>query len=573
MPTPPSEPKARKACINCRKQKMRCTPANGRSDTCRRCHRAGLPCVFVPRANAATLPDLPGLDSRSPEVPDEHFKRDVLGRLRLIEDCLGLSSATPTLGDGETSICETGHETTVSDFADDDMFSDPAMSPLWDALAVLRQTCPAGAVPAPTWRKAAIVQLWSAFHERMPGLHFMPDKELFSSPSPVLLAAILYCSSTRGPPDVAEAAPHYFTVLCTAIAHLSIPGSAVGRVPESLSAASEWAFQTVLGIVLTGLLTEANVRETGLWISVAYRLLLEHAPALGDDSARKWRRLFSGVQIVDLEHASLHLSCPVIPIESPLPVLQSSHGDQLYWLSRMMHAGLSHFTGRRLPTIWSCFTDSDPAPVNDSLTSSLTPVDAAVIRDWARQLDEWLVEFSKGPQGAEQNQKLIFRQYVLHRLVVLSIYHPARGCNLWSRNISPVEQHELLLSAQTTLKLHLHDDTIWSNWDLVMITWAALIVIQGIEGGVGQADDLQNIRVHLAMLKRMTGPNPGLCDKLIARLEQSLQGVQTPQPTTLMHPDEQQQGGQGVDIINDGSLDYSWQIFDHVSLQQFDHIL
>jgi len=332
----------------------------------------------------------------------------------------------------------------------------------------------------------------------------MSEGVSFTDPVPVLLASVLYCSSTLGPPEAAESSPHYFTVLCNAIAHLSIPGSAVGQVPAGVAAAGEWAFQRVLGIVLAGLLTEANVRETGLWISVAYRLLLEHAPALGDDTAQRWRRLFSGVQIVDLEHASLHLSCPVIPIESPLPVLQSSHGDQLYRLSRMMHVGLSHFTGRRLPTIWSCFTDNVSTPISDNLTSSLTAVDAAVIRDWARQLDEWLVEFTNGPQGADQDRKLIFRQYVLHRLVVLSIYHPARGCNLWSRNISPIEQHELLLSAQATLKLHLHDDSIWSNWDLVMITWAALIVVQGIEGGVGEADGKSNPRLFHSCPPRIT---------------------------------------------------------------------
>ena len=111
-----------------------------------------------------------------------------------------------------------------------------------------------------------------------------------------------------------------------------------------------------------------------------------------------------------------------------------------------------------------------------------------MIRDWARQLDEWLVEFSQRLEGSEQDRQLLFRQYVLHRLVVLSIYHPARGCDLWSRNITPKEQHELLPSARATLKLHLKDEGIWSNWDLIMITWAALIVIQGIEGALGEAD-------------------------------------------------------------------------------------
>jgi hypothetical protein len=295
-----------------------------------------------------------------------------------------------------------------------------------------------------------------------------------------------------------EIAPRYFTVLCNAIGQLCVPGSEIGQTPDD---AEEWAFQTVLGIVLAGLLTEAHVRESGIWISVAYRLILQHCPAYVDESSREWRRLFSGVQIVDLEHASLHLSCPIIPIEAPLTGLQTSTRNQLYRLSRMMHTGLTHFTGRGLPTIWSCFSESPSlhahqlgpdrgqgGSINVGSTSTFTAVDAAVIRDWARQLDEWLVEFSQRLEGSEQDRQLVLRQYVLHRLVVLSIYHPVRGCDLWSRSITPSEQQELLLSARATLRLHLHDDTIWSNWDIIMISWAALIVLQAVDGGAGEPD-------------------------------------------------------------------------------------
>jgi hypothetical protein len=284
---------------------------------------------------------------------------------------------------------------------------------------------------------------------------------------------------------MSELAPYYLTVLFNAIGQLSIPNSEIGR-PADDPHSEEWAFQTVLGLVLAGLLMEANVPETGVWISIAYRLILEHCPPHIDEKSRDWRKLFTGVQIVDLEHASLHLSCPVIPLEPPLPMLQVSHRDQLYRLSRMMHTGLTHFTGRGLPTIWSCFTGYPPE--TSLSTFPFTAIDAAVLRDWARQLDEWLVEFSKAEEDTEEDRGLVFRQYVLHRLVVLSIYHPARGCNLYSNSITPEEQYELLLSARATLKLHLNDNSIWSNWDLVMITWAALIVIQGIEGGASEPD-------------------------------------------------------------------------------------
>lgn len=401
----------------------------------------------------------------------------------------------------------------------------------------------------------------------------MPHKQTFSAPHPILLASILYCSSVRGPPGVAELAPHYFTVLCNAIAQLCIPNSEMGRTPDD---SEEWAFQTVLGIVLAGLLNEATVRETGIWISVAYRLILEHSPAHIDESSRKWRKLFSGVQIIDLEHASLHLSCPVLPIEAPLPGLRTSHRDQLHRLTRMMHTGLTHFAGRRLPTIWSSFT-SDVSAVSLTSSSSFTAVDTAVMRDWARQLDEWLVEFTQSSEGSEQDLKLVFRQYVLHRLVVLSIYHPVRGCNMWSNSVTPKEQYELLLSARATLKLHSHDDSIWSNWDQVIITWAALIVIQGIEGGSGEPDgtlsyhvyseivanktDLPSIRVHLEMLKRMTGPKPSLRDILVARLESSLATIQVPEAASLS-----QNVYENLAIM--APMDQSWQLFDQSSLQQ-----
>lgn len=57
----------------------------------------------------------------------------------------------------------------------------------------------------------------------------------------------------------------------------------------------------------------------------------------------------------------------------------------------MMHTGLTHFTGRGLPTIWSCFSKRVEEPL---VTAPFTPVDAAVIRDWAAQLDRWLARFN-----------------------------------------------------------------------------------------------------------------------------------------------------------------------------------
>lgn len=451
---------------------MKCVAGNGQA--CRRCQRSGLPCVFVPRANAARIGDLLVSDQI-----DVSFKNTVLQRLQAIEGLLGIYG--PELGQ------EDGPRENAEDL--DDTPSDlRGFDALWEALNVLQEGCTTMSMPPTVWHRKTVGHLWSSFHEQMPGLHFMPRKQTFSSPQPLLLAAILYCSSTRGPSETAELSKYYFQVLTNAIAQLLLPESPFRRPLNIGCAFEEWAFQTVLGIVLAGLLNEASIRETGLWISVAYRLILEHCPPQLDETSREWRRLFSGVQIVDLEHASLHLSCPVIPIESPLPALQTSPRDQLYKLSRMMHTGLAHFTGRGLPTIWSRFQHEAPLALN--LATSFTAVDAAVIRDWARQLDEWLEEFGRAFEGSQRNRHLVFRQYVLHRMVVLSIYQTARGCDLWSNNVTSKEQHELLLSARATIRLHLHDETIWSNWDLVMITWAALILLQGIEGNVGEPDGM-----------------------------------------------------------------------------------
>ncbi|KAI7085852.1 hypothetical protein KC356_g5544 [Hortaea werneckii] len=213
-----------------------------------------------------------------------------------------------------------------------------------------------------------------------------------------------------------------------------------------------------------------------------------------------------------------------------------SSTDQLYSLSRMMHVGLTHFAGRGLPTIWSYFVkDGHPDVVFTG--HSYSGVDTAVIRDWARQLDDWLARFSLGPFENENDRKAVYRQYVLHRLLVLSIYLPSRQYDIFSPHETPAERHELLLSAKATVKLHTRDSTIWSNWDLIMITWAALIVLQGAQGGYIEPGDIQAIRIHLDLLRQTKEPMPSLRHTLAEHLETKLQHVESghttaPMPTT-----------------------------------------
>ena len=130
----------------------------------------------------------------------------------------------------------------------------------------------------------------------MPGLHFLQNTQSFHAPNPLLLASMLYTSSVRGSEEVAHLAPDYFRVVCWAIAHVSIPdvpGLEAGPTDDP----EKWAFQTVLGIVLAGLISEASTRVTGIWISVGYRLILEHSPSRMDEASQDWIKLFSGLQV------------------------------------------------------------------------------------------------------------------------------------------------------------------------------------------------------------------------------------------------------------------------------------
>ncbi|KAM3553420.1 hypothetical protein MY1884_006682 [Beauveria asiatica] len=544
------EPKARKACINCRRQKMKCRIDSG--STCRRCERAGLPCIFVPRANASAV--MMPASMPLAEMASYDVTRDILRRVKAIEDHLGLAAAerpdelisakpllaTPTSQDAPLASDSSG---------------EGQIQRLWDAVASLER-CTTGPRDPVLWDKNIIRYLWQTFHDKMPGLHFLPSKQIFSAPQPLLLASMLYCSSIRGSAEHTALAPGYFRVLSCAISQLSIPGSELA-IPFGNPATSEAiAFHSVLGLVLASLLNEAKVRETGLWISTAYNLILEHCPSQIDEDVFDWPKILKGVQIVDLEHASLHLTCPVVPIEPPFAALQIPHHDPLYRLSRMMHTGLSRFCGRGLPTVWSCITRNTSTSAPPCIP--FTPIDAAVIRDWARNLDDWLVEFAKTGNITDEQRTPVFRQHALHRLVVLSIYHPARGCNLQSNSITLHEQHELLVSARATLKLHLNDKSIWSNWDLVMITWAALIVLQGVEAGAGEQDDFQNIRIHMELLRDTNEPKPCLREKLAALLEQQLDTLGTPSPSTTAQ----------VSLDMGQGLDYSWQLFDPAIIEQ-----
>ncbi|KAN0090200.1 hypothetical protein V8E51_018779 [Hyaloscypha variabilis] len=535
---------------------MKCEVDPDRNASCRRCRLSNTPCIFKPRANAAAVQE-----SSSPQPRSESSggpiaaqpaldPQTVLSRLDRIEALLGIAS--PRQQPAEDGVAIRPPE------------ADSPFDGVWRAAAYLKEST-RPPQPSNIWERGVVKQLWLSFHKNIPGLHFLSKKKTSSTPTPLLLAAILYVSALHhSSPEFAALAPAYFVATCSAISELAVPIQATQRnesgttLTEKAKLSEEQkAFQNVLGLILAGLISEAFIETTGLWISMGYRLTLDFCPVHIDERSHEWRGLFSGLQIIDLEHASLHMSCPIVPKEAPLPSLrqlQTSAKDPFYSLTQMMHIGLSHFTGRGFATIWS-FISSNQVPTSPRPPSVFTEADGKVIREWARQLDDWLVLWNK-PNDPEHDSLMIFRQYSLHRLFVLSIYHPARGFDLFSNNVASVERHELLVSARATLKLQNEDKGIWSNWDLVMITWAALLVLQGVEGGISESDDFIQIQSHLNMLTLTHQPSPSLRHRLASRLESALQNMHTPRPA----PDPDPMLG-----INE-SFDNEWAIFDRESL-------
>jgi hypothetical protein len=148
----------------------------------------------------------------------------------------------------------------------------------------------------------------SRFHTNLPLLHFLADRKAFSSPTPLLLASILYISALhRNSPESAAQAPEYFAATCNAIAELVMPPPSLGlflnpqeknfstRLPASKE--EERVFNNILGLIMASLSSEAFIETTGTWIAIGYRLLLDHCPHQVQETGQDWRGLFSGLQV------------------------------------------------------------------------------------------------------------------------------------------------------------------------------------------------------------------------------------------------------------------------------------
>ncbi|KAJ5206995.1 hypothetical protein N7491_002374 [Penicillium cf. griseofulvum] len=486
-------PKPTKACVNCRRLKMKCEVSG--PPPCRRCRHTRTACVFKPRANASAMYELTEMQqdqafSSLPVVPDP---QSILNRLARIEAALGITDE-PQDPQGLEDESSLSREVSLEEEIDV-----VTLHSVWTALAHLRVITR----PAPddsVWSRSVVQQLWSSFLKDLPLLHFLTDHGAFGSPTPVLLASVLYISALHHPSSgLASLDSGYLAAIYSAIAELVTPSLHLNSPQEQKNeehpqSKREKAFHDILGLIMASLSCEAYVDATGSWIAMAYRLWLDHFPVDMTSTAQDWRGLFSGLQVIDIEHASMHMSYPLLPRHAATPNMlrQDSHqGNAFQGLAEMMHFGLSHFVGRGLPSIWSSMS-SDDADSVPTARSPFTENDLQVIRHWARKLDDWLVRYNglSQPTPSDRQGILILLQYHLHKLYVLSIYHPARGFDLSPANISSFERHELLVSARAVLRLRQDDASIWSNWDLVMITWAAVLLLQGVEDGMTHQDGM-----------------------------------------------------------------------------------
>lgn len=134
---------------------MKCRIDSG--NTCRRCERAGLPCIFVPRANASAF--MVPASMPLAEMASYDVTRDILRRVKIIEDHLGL----PDVGKVDEAEAKPVLTPTTQDAPIQP--NTPArgqLQHLWDAVASLER-CIIGPRDAVLWNKGIIQYLWETY--------------------------------------------------------------------------------------------------------------------------------------------------------------------------------------------------------------------------------------------------------------------------------------------------------------------------------------------------------------------------------------------------------------------------
>ncbi|KAJ6141493.1 hypothetical protein N7470_009883 [Penicillium chermesinum] len=91
-----------------------------------------------------------------------------------------------------------------------------------------------------------------------------------------------------------------------------------------------------------------------------------------------------------------------------------------------------------------------------------------------------------------------------------------------------------------------------------------MIVLQGLEGGVGEPDDFTNVAFHLESLRSTCEPSPSLRGKLALCLEQAMEQVNTPS----QHEMERQLEKNAQMPLFNPDEEFSMFIFDQQSLGQ-----
>ncbi len=131
------------------------------------------------------------------------------------------------------------------------------------------------------------------FAEHMPSFHFSTQRVFLDRPTPLLLAAILYASATQHPmTHFARHAPFYQNVVARAIAELCIPKQEAAAFRNQVE-----EYHNALGVVIAGLMCNASVATTGLWISMAYQMIVHGSEAGSGVKSSEWRGLYEGLRV------------------------------------------------------------------------------------------------------------------------------------------------------------------------------------------------------------------------------------------------------------------------------------
>jgi hypothetical protein len=134
------------------------------------------------------------------------------------------------------------------------------------------------------------------FAENMPALHMSTQRIFQDRPTPLLLASVLYAAAMQHPlAEYARMSAFYRQAAIHAIAELVKPQDSPTRHNDMED------LHNVLGIIITGLMSEAWVSETGAWIAIAYHLILNATANTYRVDAKvkkeEWRGVYEGLRV------------------------------------------------------------------------------------------------------------------------------------------------------------------------------------------------------------------------------------------------------------------------------------